>query len=39
MRKSSGGVKIKKPGPTYSPAGEGSTLGRLRIVSCSFRVE
>ena len=28
--------KIKKSGPTYSPAGEGSTLGRRRF-HCSVR--
>ena len=36
VRRSLGGVKIKKVGPTYSPAGEGSTLGRRRF-HCSVR--
>ena len=31
VRKSPDSIKIKKPGPTYSPAGEGSTLGRRRL--------
>jgi len=31
VRKRPRGVKIKKSAPTYSPAGEGSTLGRRRF--------